>query len=98
MNKARSHKIDTEARRVFESSLPSTWVPNEQRNDYGKDYLVEIGEKNGDLTGCNFFVQLKGTERIRHSVNRACVCFPLETKYAKYYLDKVKDLPVFLVV
>src|SRR4051794_40378527 len=98
MNKHRTHQIDDLAQRVLRDALPPAWVPNEQTNDYGKDYLVEIGEDNGDLTGSSFYVQLKGQERADISVDGQWVKFSLETKYAAYYLDRIKDLPVFLVV
>ncbi len=64
MNKHRTHQIDDLAQRFLRDALPPTWVPNEQHRDYGKDYLVEIGEDNGDLTGSSFYVQLKGQEKM----------------------------------
>ena len=78
-------------------SCPTAWVCNEQKNDYGKDYLVETGEKDGALTGLSFYVQLKGTKRIRFSKGKKHATFRLARKHAVYYADKVKDLPVFLV-
>lgn len=98
MNKHRTHQIDDLAQRVLRDALPPSWVPNEQHNDYGKDYLVEVGEDNGDLTGSSFYVQLKGQEQADTSADGSLVKYSLETKYAAYYLDKIKDLPVFLVV
>jgi hypothetical protein len=98
MNKHRSHQIDDLAQRFFCDSLPPTWVPNEQHKDYGKDYLVEIGEDNGDLTGSSFYVQLKGQETANFNADGSLVKYSLESKYASYYFDKIKDLPVFLVV
>lgn len=98
MKRPRSHQIDEEAQRVFQNALPSSWVVNKQENDYAKDYLVEVGHGNGDLTGTNFFVQLKGHGNANFSKDRLTVRHTLRHRYAKYYLDKVKDLPVFLVV
>jgi len=98
MNKHRTLQIEDLAQRMFRDALPPAWVPNEQHKDYGKDYLVEIGEHNGDLTGSSFFVQLKGQEAVEMTGDGSQVKFPLETKYAAYYVDKIKDLPVFLVV
>ena len=51
MKRHRTHQIDDLAQRVLRDALHPSWVLNEQHNDYGKDYLVEIGEDNGDLTG-----------------------------------------------
>jgi hypothetical protein len=98
MKRHRTHQIDELAQRVLRDALPPTWVPNEQHNDYAKDYLVEIGEDNGDLTGASFYVQLKGQEKAEAGADGGRVKYPLETNHAAYYLDKVKDLPVFLVV
>jgi hypothetical protein len=98
MKRHRSHQIDERAQRAFREALPPMWVANEHRNDYGKDYLIEIGENNGELTGSSFYVQLKGQEKARRSADGTTIKFSLETKYATYYLDKIKDLPVFLVV
>ena len=98
MNKHRSHQIDNLAQQFLWSALPVTWVPNKQENDYAKDYLVEIGEENGDLTGSSFYVQLKGKERVDRTADGSQIKYPLESKYATYYFDKVKDLPVFLVL
>ena len=54
MNRHKTHQIDESAQTVLKSALALTWVVNEQHNDYGKDYLTEIGEDNGDLTGSSF--------------------------------------------
>jgi hypothetical protein len=98
MQRPRSHQIDEKAQRIFRSALPETWVLNEPQRDYAKDYLVEIGESDGRLTGSSFYVQLKGKERVTFSPDKRSALFPLNTKHAAYYLDRIKDLPVFLVL
>ncbi len=98
MKRHRNHQIDELAQRFLRDTLPPTWVPNEQHRDYGKDYLVEIGDDNGELTGSSFYLQLKGQETATVSADGSHVKFALESKYATYYSDKIKDLPVFLVV
>ena len=98
MKRHRTHQIDELAQRIFKNALPPTWVVNKQENDYAKDFHVEIGEDNSDLTGSSFFVQLKGQEKADISADGSLVKYCLEIKYAAYYLDKIKDLPVFLVV
>jgi hypothetical protein len=96
MKRNRPHVIDEEAMRLFRDSLPPEWVACEQRPDYGKDYLVEVtaGE---ELTGVNFFVQLKGTGRLKERAKGAHVAFELDRDKAAYYADKVRQ-PVFLFV
>src|SRR5258707_530073 len=98
MQKHPAHQTDDLAQRILRDALPPSWVVNEQGKDYGKDYLVEIGEDNGDLTGSSFYVQLKGHEHAELSADGTLVKQSLESKHASYYFDKVKDLPVFLVV
>lgn len=98
MERPQTHQVDELAQRVFRNGIPAAWVLNEQFNDYGKDYLVEVGNEDGKLTGNSFFVQLKGHEETRISADGKSVSHSLSTKHAVYYLDNVKDLPVFLVV
>ena len=98
MKRHRTHQIDELAQRVFRAAIPETWHYNEQQHDYGKDYLVEVGDDDGEQTGITFFVQLKGQEKAEFTPDGSQVKFRLETMHAAYYVDKVKDLPVFLVV
>jgi hypothetical protein len=98
MKRPRSHQIDELAQRRFRDAIPPTWVVNKQENDYGIDYHVQIGEDSADLTGIGFFVQLKGQENADLSANGMLVKYCLEIKYAAHYLDRIRDLPVFLVV
>jgi Domain of unknown function (DUF4365) len=98
MKRHRTHQIEDKSKRIFEEALPESWVASEQQKDYGKDYLVEIGEDNGSRTESSFYVQLKGQEKVEFTADGSLVKFSLEKKYAEYYLDKIKDLPVFLVV
>ncbi len=98
MKRHRTHQIDELAQQFFRAAIPPTWSYNEQHNDYGKDYLVEPGDDDGEQTGLNFFVQLKGQEEVEFTGDKSSAKFSLETKHAAYYVDKIKDLPVFLVV
>jgi len=98
MKRHRTHQIDELAKRFFQAATPVTWCYNEHKTDYGKDYLVEPGDDDEELTGLNFFVQLKGQEKVKLTADGSRVKFVLETMHAAYYLDKIKDLPVFLVV
>jgi len=91
------HVIDTRAKKVLEGLLPHEWNFNEMAHDYGKDYLVEPAD-DSYLTGTTFFVQLKGTTRIKTVQDQTSISFPLKKKHAAYYLDQVKESPVFLVV
>ena len=86
-----------EALRIFRRHVPPAWVLNDtQRPDYGKDYLIEVVEAR-ELTGLNFFVQLKGTESLPARGGGASVSHKLELKDEVYYADRVRQ-PLFLVV
>src|ERR1051325_10817525 len=98
MQRALTHQIDEEARRVLKNALPSSWVLNELNNDYGKDYHLELSDEANELTGTAIMVQLKGQLKAVINSSRTHVAFPLEKRYSTYYYDKVKDIPVFLVV
>lgn len=98
MKRPPAHQIDELAQRALRDALPPSWIVNQHDNDYGKDYLIEIGEDAGELTGSSFYVQLKGHKKATFSAETTLVKHSLESKYARYYVDKVRDLPVFLVV
>src|SRR3954466_15867105 len=98
MKRPLTHQTDELARRTFRNLLPPAWVANSHATDYGKDYLVEIAEAGGELTGISFYVQLKGQGRPRLNAGGDRVTYSLDSKHARYYHDRVTDLPVFLVV
>jgi hypothetical protein len=97
MQRTTAHQIDKTAQNVLHNCLPASWIINKLDEDYAKDYHVEIVD-DIELTGTAFFVQLKGKAAVVYSKNKKVVCFQLETKHAAYYLDRVQDLPVFLIV
>ena len=98
MKRPRSHQIDELAQRVLKFALPPVWVVNDHTNDYGKDYLIEIADDDGELMGGSFFVQLKGQEEVSVNEDEGVAKFSLKSRYAKYYCDKVRDVPLFLVL
>lgn len=62
MKRPSQHVIETQSRRIFESTVPAEWVCRELSHDYGVDYLVEVFSENKS-TGKAFFVQLKGSDQ-----------------------------------
>lgn len=98
VKRPKAHQIDDRAQAILRELLPHSWVSNDQRNDYAKDFLVEVGDDDDEMSGDAFYVQLKGQENPTFVSDGHFLSFSLETKHAKYYLDNVKDLPVFLVV
>jgi hypothetical protein len=96
MKRPRAHEIDDEAQDIFRAALPKSWVCGQYEKDYGKDYYVELVD-NGELTGGAFSVQLKGKKHLTTVNKGRQISFPLETKYIRYFAEKV-EMPVFLVV
>src|SRR5262245_22247915 len=97
MQRPRAHQIDEQAQVILRAAFPSTWVLNEQYKDYAKDYLVEMGEDDGTITGGRFYIQLKGQERVPLKMGGKTVSFRLKRNHAEHF-HGITDLPVFLVV
>lgn len=97
MKKGKTHQINEKGKRLLNEQLPCTWVSNEHFNDYGKDFLVEIGDENGELHGESFFIQLKSSQSPIYLAKDESVSFQLNSRYARYFA-KINDLPVFLVI
>ena len=77
--------IEQEAVTILRDSLPSKWVIRPHNPDFHLDYLVEISEE-GELTGVNFGVQLKGHRPKTGSVES--LKYSLKMKHLKYYVKK----------
>ncbi len=89
----RSHQLEEESNRTFESHLPSRWVARRMHPDYGLDYTVEIFDADEKGTGLSFHVQLKATDESDLDRALGSVRFPRET--ADYY--RSQTLPVLIV-
>ncbi|ULQ61053.1 DUF4365 domain-containing protein [Brucepastera parasyntrophica] len=96
MERPIQHIIDSEAKKIFENSIPSEWVCRFQDSDYGIDYEIEIFEKNKS-TGVIFKIQLKGTQNIKKINKNEFVSFSLDIENVDYYLNQIK-IPLFIVV
>ncbi|MCU0392073.1 MAG: DUF4365 domain-containing protein [Thermoflexibacter sp.] len=59
----RNHIIEEYSERFLKSHIPIEWVINKFHIDYGTDYNCEIASKEGEVTGRNFTIQLKGKEK-----------------------------------
>ncbi|MEP0354871.1 DUF4365 domain-containing protein [Paraglaciecola sp.] len=93
-------EIGTEAGRIFEYNLPSSWIfrSQEDQNDFGIDGEIELKDDNGKALGKNsvFKVQIKGEERSTYINKGKTLSFTLKLKRLEYYF-KFK-IPVILVV
>lgn len=93
-------EIGTEAGRVFEYNLPSSWIfrSQEDQNDFGIDGEIELKDKSGRAVGKNsiFKVQIKGEENSNYIKKGKFLSFTLKIERLKYYLEF--KVPVILVV
>lgn len=89
----RQHEHEDEARRAFESRLPSAWTytPSLGR-EYGIDGTVEIFE-HGRATGLRFHVQLKGTDAAN---GRSALDVRVKIETFQYW--RSLDAPVLIVL
>ncbi len=90
----RSHALEDESKVFTQSVLPSEWVVEETKRDYGIDLRVEIFE-NGTATGDEFLIQLKATDHLRTKGDFA-VFYGLKTSTLRYYL--LKRLPIVFLL
>jgi Domain of unknown function (DUF4365)/Anaphase-promoting complex, cyclosome, subunit 3 len=88
----RQHILETESENAFNTTLPSEWVINYQKTDYGIDAKVQIFE-NGESTPFFFFAQLKSTEEVKSNKTISC---PFSNERLNEYREY--PLPVLLVL
>ena len=93
-------EIGTEAGRIFEYNLPSSWIfrSQEDQNDFGIDGEIELKDENGKALGKDsvFKVQIKGEESSRYINKGKTLSFTLKLERLKYYFEF--KVPVILVV
>lgn len=93
-------EIGTEAGRIFEYSLPSSWMfrSQEDQNDFGIDGEIELKDENGKALGKDslFKVQIKGEEHSTYINEGKTLSFNLRMERLRYYFEF--KVPVILVV
>ena len=65
-NRHRNHEIENLSEIFLKNHIPSSWIINSFKVDYGTDYNCEISTNN-EVTGNNFSIQLKGKENETNS-------------------------------
>lgn len=90
--RSRSHVIEEESKRAFESIIPSEWVIRPQIPDYGLDLQVQIFSSE-EATPFFFYVQLKGTDTIKSDNDNPA--FSFKTERLRHYTKC--PFPVMLV-
>ena len=93
-------EIGTEAGRIFEYNLPSSWIfrSQEDQNDFGIDGEIELKDSKGKALGQEsvFKVQIKGEENSSYINDGKTLSFKLKLERLKYYFEF--KIPVILVV
>lgn len=91
------HAIARDAEKIFEGLLSSRcWndVKIPQERDYGLDYRIEA-VTDGQLKGCEFLVQLKGTTAVLRGTDS--VSLSISTATLRYWKRKILPILVVLV-
>jgi hypothetical protein len=93
-------EIGRTADRIFQATLPSNWALRSQQDqeDYGVDYEIEVMLPNDQATGFLFKVQQKGAEHLDENLDRDAVIYrDLKVARVGYYLHQLR-IPLILVV
>lgn len=94
-------EIGRAAGRIFEKSVPPNCAirSQEDQEDYGIDYELELTDSNDQATGLIFKVQQKGVEAASLGGEGKWVSFStLTVEKMAYYLNKVRIPVIFVVV
>lgn len=93
-------EIGTEAGRLFEYNLPSSWIfrSQEDQNDFGIDGEIELKSEQGTAVGKEsiFKVQIKGEGQSTFIKNGTVLSFKLKVVRLQYYFEF--KIPVILFV
>lgn len=94
-------EIARSAGRIFASLIPASWAirSQEDQEDYGIDYEMELTDEHDQATGFIFKVQQKGELNLEYdSGGKAVKYHGLKVQRLRYYLNDVKLPVVFAVV
>jgi hypothetical protein len=100
MSENTAKEIGRLAGRTFQAIIPKNWAvrSQEDQEDYGVDYEIELTTSGDKPTGFIFKVQQKGVEKLSR-LNDGRISFSrLETEKVTYYLRQLRIPIVFVVV
>lgn len=80
--RTRSHELESESIKKFESYIPSKWVFRKKDPDYGIDGEIEIFDDTGKTTGLFINVQIKSTDA---TDIKDCLQESFKVETLKYY-------------
>lgn len=87
-----SHVAADDAIQLFLASCPKEWVASPIERDYGLDLRIEVS-RNGEVTGEEFFVQVKG----RQATKSKDVTVRISQPTINYWLEKIHPVMIVLV-
>lgn len=90
-----SHIIGEQAVNIFLSACPPEWIKMPIQPDYGIDLRIEIA-KESNVTGEEFFVQVKGCKKIKKRHDKT-VSLEIPQRTVNYWLGKLHPVLVVLV-
>lgn len=87
------------AGRAFGAIVPKNWAirSQEDQEDYGVDYEIELTTPGDKATGFIFKIQPKGTERVARLADGTITFGGLATEKVTYYLRQLR-IPILFVV
>jgi hypothetical protein len=90
-----SHVSGDDAVSIFRTACPSEWIISPIQPDYGLDLRVELTQ-NSDVTGEEFYVQIKGRQSVKVIPSQA-VEVEISQATINYWLGKLHPVLVVLV-
>ena len=87
-----SHVAADDAIQLFLASCPKEWVVSPIERDYGLDLRIEVS-RSGEVTGEEFFVQVKG----RQATKSKDVTVRISQPTINYWLGKLHPVMIVLV-
>lgn len=91
----KSHINGDEAVRIFTSCCSPDWIVSPVQPDYGLDLRIEL-VRNNQVTGEEFYVQIKGRQQIQTSDNQP-VEIEISQSTINYWLGKLHPVLIVLV-
>lgn len=105
--RTRDHVLETETEKYVQRFIPSEWLFEKEKHDYGIDLRVEITipsntvkhgkeEVASQVTGVYFSIQLKGTDKLFVNKERTHVSHKCKVSALNYYLSRPEPI-IYLV-
>ncbi len=88
------------AGRAFQAIVPKNWAirSQEDQEDYGVDYEIELTTSEDKATGFIFKIQQKGVEKATRLIDGTISFKELSTEKVTYYLKQLRIPIIFVVV